>query len=582
MADIARAAIVIEAVASIEDVGSRIEDVFAKVGGHLGGAHAIFENLTCGLSSVSEELSGSKSDDASTALQDIAARLSSLAGSLPAETALLNTMRTCAAQASAMLKQVIGHIQMITVITRSSRIEAASLDSNRGDFLSFTKGASDLANSVQRLIAGCSKDQEKLSSALEMAFGRHLAFERRYGDQLVSVSADLISVYAEIGDRQARSVQLTESVKQNTRQIGAAVGASIVSLQAGDSARQRLEHSCHGLRKIAGTAVGLVPSAADNIDRLAPAAPFVCLLQAAQLRDTVSSFEADIDVIGRTLMALSNDAAGVVGQGRDLFSGRDNDVGESLARMRQKLAQANELIAACGAERKVVDASIADLEAMLVKFRGAMSDLGDAVIDIILIGMNAGLKAGHLGAQGRSFVVIANELKVTADRIASGARALEPVLNTLAQSADGLKMLRKEEGSLPLAELQRSIIGAIRDIEAGNGLLGGWMENLTRESLQFEALMVSANTMMSALKDKSAMLPGVARELEKISGGVRIPDSSEVGVTGELFDDLYVTYTMGIERTIHDELSRRLGFAGRSTGAASASDDVHSDDMVFF
>jgi hypothetical protein len=38
---------------------------------------------------------------------------------------------------------------MITVIARSSKIEAASLDGDRGGFLRFTQEASDLAKSVQ-------------------------------------------------------------------------------------------------------------------------------------------------------------------------------------------------------------------------------------------------------------------------------------------------------------------------------------------------------------------------------------------------------------------------------------------------
>lgn len=55
--------------------------------------------------------------------------------------------------------------------------------------------------------------------------------------------------------------------------------------------------------------------------------------------------------------------------------------------------------------------------------RAAMTELSGVVVDIILIGMNAGLKAGHLGMRGRTFVVIAGELKATADQI-SGAKTL--------------------------------------------------------------------------------------------------------------------------------------------------------------
>src|SRR5258708_30786126 len=81
-----------------------------------------------------------------------------------------------------------------------------------------------------------------------MALGRQLEFERHYRDQLLSVSADLISVYSDIKDRQAKSAQLAELAKASTIKMGDAVGGAIVSLQAGDSARQRLEPICRGLR----------------------------------------------------------------------------------------------------------------------------------------------------------------------------------------------------------------------------------------------------------------------------------------------------------------------------------------------
>src|SRR5258708_9404229 len=240
MANAVLADIATEAVTSIEDVGSRIEDVFARVGGHLGRAHTIFEELTRDLSSASRELSGSKIEGASIALQDIAGRLSGLAEALPAETSLLDSIGRSAGQTSTLLTHLVKHIQMITVIARSSRIEAASLDGNRSDFLSFTQEASDLANSVQVSIVACSKDQEHLADALEMALSRQLEFEKRYGDQLLSVSADLISVYSEIKDRQAKSAHLAELARASTMQIGDTVGGAIVSLQAGESRRHSL------------------------------------------------------------------------------------------------------------------------------------------------------------------------------------------------------------------------------------------------------------------------------------------------------------------------------------------------------
>ncbi|MEY9882986.1 hypothetical protein ABIA43_004520 [Bradyrhizobium sp. USDA 328] len=60
-----------EAIAAIEDVSSRIEDVFARVGHELGRGHLIFKELNQGLATLSSELSGAEIEGAATALQEI-------------------------------------------------------------------------------------------------------------------------------------------------------------------------------------------------------------------------------------------------------------------------------------------------------------------------------------------------------------------------------------------------------------------------------------------------------------------------------------------------------------------------------
>jgi hypothetical protein len=577
MTDGALADIAVGAATSIEEVGSRIEDVFAKVGGDLGQAHTIFEQLARDLGSASHELSGANIDGASVALQDIAGRLSGLAEVLPSESRLLGAIGSSAVQASALLRHLIKHIQMIRVIARSSRIEAAALDGNRGDFIGFTQEVSNLAHSAQILIVGCSKDQEQLSDALEVALSRQLEFEKRYRHQLVSVSDDLISVYSEIKDRQAKSAQLAELARASTIRMGATVGGAIVSLQAGDSARQRLEHICRGLRIASGAKVCIGPGSSDAIPY---AAPLICKLQAAQLRDVISEFEADISGIGHALMTLSVDSTKIVGHGRLLFGGRDDDMTSSLALMKQRLAQATVLISACGHAKKSVDASISILENMLGRFRTAIFTLDETIVDIILIGMNAALKAGRLGAQGRTLVVVADELKATTDHISGGAKLLRPVLEKMAQAADSLKGLRIEEDSLHVTDTENLIVGAIREIETGNGKLNQLTSRLMQESLQFEALTTGAQAMMSALSEKTAALPGIAVRLENIGQNIQDLSSDEARGVGDLFEEIYLQYTMEIEREIHLKHSDRFGIVHKT--AVSVPHRADCEEVLFF
>jgi hypothetical protein len=560
-----------DAVASIEDVSSRIEDVFARVGHQLGRGHIIFKELNLGLATLSRELSGAEIEGAATALQEIAARLNELAQALPAESALLATIGKSTAEASTLLKPLFKHVQMITIIARSARIEAASLDGDREGFLAFTQEAYDLGKAVLGSIEGSARDQQRLSDAVATASNRQREFEARYREQLVSGSAELASAYSGLRDQRSKSSHLADLAGTSTRKIAEAVGSSIVSLQAGDSTRQRLEHVSHGLRLVSGFAPSLVPEAVESDD----GARAICQLQAAQLKDAQREFGGDIGQIVRSLSAILHDAGSVVGHGRSLFGGEDGGSSSFLARIKQTLAQASTLIATCENAGRSVDDALAIVEDTLAKFREAIAGLAEATVDITLIGMNAGLKASHLGSRGSAFVVIANELKATADQVSAGAGRLRPVLDGIERSANDLKELRVQGDPTQLAKLEPQILQALREVEAGNDRLGKLMSRLVDEGAEFEGLMHSAQGLMSTLGEGSATLPAVAARLEAASAGVQRPKPQAHDAA--VLDELFARYTMERERDVHRQFLQGLGLASaaamRQVEVAETVDD---------
>lgn len=556
-----------DAIAAVEDVSSRIEDVFARVGHELGRGHIIFKELNQGLASLSGELSGAGIEGAAIALQEIAARLSELARALPAESALLAMIGKSTTEASALLKPLFKHIQMITIIARSARIEAASLDGEREGFLVFTQEAYDLGRSVQGSIEGCARDQQRLSEAVATAFGRQKDFESRYGDQLVAESAELGAAYSGLRDQRSKSSHLADLASGSTRKIAEAVGGAIISLQAGDSTRQRLEHICHGLRLSSVSAPSLIPGPIPTEDGVHA----MRQLQAAQLRDAQREFGGDIGQIIRALSAILNDAGSVVSHGRSLF-GDENGSSSFLTRIKQRLAQASALIATCEGAGRSVDEALAVVEDTLAKFRRAIAGLAEATVDITLIGMNAGLKASHLGSRGSAFVVIANELKATADQVSAGAGRLRPVLDCIERSANELRELRVQGDPTQLANLEPQILQALREVEAGNERLGKLMSRLVDEGAEFERLMNSAQGLMSSLGESSASLPAVAARLEIASAGTHRPQPQDEAVLG----DLFARCTMERERNVHRQFLQSLGLS--SIGAARRVEVIGSAD----
>lgn len=560
-----------EATAAIEDVSSRIEDVFARVGHELGRGHLIFKELNQGLATLSGELSGAEIEGAATALQEIAARLSELAQALPAESALLETIGKSTAEASSLLKPLFKHIQMITIIARSARIEAASLDSDREGFLAFTQEAYDLGRAAQRSIEGCARDQHHLSEAVATASDRQKEFESRYRAQLVSESAELGAAYSGLREQRSKSSHLADRASSSTRKIAEAVGSAIISLQAGDSTRQRLEHVSQGLGLASEPAPSLVPGPVPSDDGVGA----ICRLQAAQLRDAQREFGGDIGQIVGALTAILRDAGSVSGHGRTLFGGEEDGSSSFLTRIKQTLAHASTLIATCESAGRSVDEALAIVEDTLAKFRQAIAGLAEATIDITLIGMNAGLKASHLGSRGSAFVVIANELKATADQVSAGAGRLRPVLDAIERSANELRELRVQGDPTQLAKLEPQILQALREVEAGNERLGKLMSRLADEGAEFERLMNSAQGLMTTLGESSAALPAVATRLETASAGAQRlqPEVQDQAI----LDDLFARYTMERERDVHRDFLQTLGLvsiaATRRVEAVETADD---------
>ena len=566
-----------EAVASIEDVSLRIEDTFARTGDHLGRGHAIFKDLNDGLSALSRELSGAELEGVSAALQGIAGRLNGLAESLPAEVALLGSLGNCAKEASSFLQPLFKHIQLITIIARSARIEAASLDKNRESFLAFTEEAFELGKSVEGSIEGCARDQKLLSAAVETALNRQKDFEKLYRTQLLSTSTQLISCYSGMRDQQNESVRLADLAGTSTKKIAEAVGGAIVLLQSGDSARQRLEHVCRGLR-VAGDFAPTSVRDQMNSDEFGSRARLVCQLQIAQLKDAHREFDRDIGQIARSLTAIHGDAADAVNRGCSLYGGSDGDGSSFLDNMKQTLARASVLIATCEGAGKSVDDALSLVEDTLAKFRHAISGLSEMVVDIILIGMNASLKAGHLGSKGNAFVVIADELKATADQVSGGVARLKPVLDRIESSASDLRESRVEGDSTQLTELEPMILNALQDVETGNERLGRLMKRLVDTGAEFDGLMGSAQGLMAVLGDATATIPAVATRLEAANATrkqLSLTASDEMTL-----DDLLARYTMETERAVHREFLQRFGIV--SNAMNQLQDDGADDGVLLF
>jgi hypothetical protein len=566
--------VVAMAVTSIAGVSAGIEEAFAETGDRLSQGHRIFKDLEASLVVLAQELSGAGIESAARALQNIADRLNDVAMALPAEAALLGDIGEQAKQACAILKLLSGHIQMITIVARSARIEAASFDGERQSFLDFTREAFELGQAAQRSVEASARDGIQLAKAVEVALARQTEFESLHRSELLSVATGLVSARSELKAQQVNGAKLTETSATAASRIAAAIAEAVMALQSGDATRQRLEHISQGLGRMPQPVPSLVPAAPGAI---APAAWPVGQLQAEQLNDTKRAFDQDLARTVSALGAIMCDVGGLVAQSRAIYGGENDDASSFLTVVKQRLSQASNLIAACEQSGVLVDDALSVVTETVGRFREAISGLGDAVGDIILIGMNASLRAARAGAKGNAFVVIANELKAAADQMSAGAHRLRPVLDRIETLVGKLRERRAQGDTAELARLEPAVLNALQEVEAGNEQLVGLMTRLARESAAFDELLGRARDRMIALDQASAALPSLAAAIAAQNAAPEQPLLSAADES--LLAELFTRYTMEREREVHREVFRRFGVASDACVMPAADED---DGVLLF
>src|SRR6185312_626279 len=158
-----------------------------------------------------------------------------------------------------------------------------------------------------------------------------------------------------------------------------------------------------------------------------------------------------------------------------------------------------------------------------------------------------------------------------------GVGRLTPILETIKEAAKDIKELRVQSDPAQLVKLEPAILGALREIEAGNGRLSKLIGRLVEEGTEFEQLIKSAQDLMSELGKGAETLPGVARLLGSSKAASVVPgEDDEAALNG-----IFARYTMERERVVHREFLRRLGLAPEAPAAAPGPADADDEVLLF-
>lgn len=539
-----------------------VEGAFLEAGDALGRGLAIFEQLGTGLSSLSGELDEGAMEAATVSIGRVADELVALSGHLPRDSATLADLHACSKGVSSRLDRLIESMRMMTVLTRSARIEAVIFDTKGAEFVDFTQEIGQLMRHVQAKVETCSREHAKLIDILGVAARAQETLDRDYRSKLLDMAGDLQATFATIQDRRRRGAGAARDLVVRSAEIASAVRTAIMSLQSGDSTRQRLEHVHQGIE------LAMTPPVTSHEEAEAVRA-LMYRLQAAQLRDAVVSFEDDVGAIDGSLKRLVLDARDLVATGHAIY-GDDGSDKSFLHTFGEGLSKAAIVIHRCAAARGTVGSILASMRDLIRDLHATISDLNGVIMDVVLIGMNAGLKAGRLGLEGRSLVVIAQELKNTAGVIASEAEGLLPVFESLQTLSRRLDVPDGEAGQDGDHDINTDVAGILGTLKAGGARLAALLASLNQAGRVFEGELVRARRDFARVLETRCALEYAAADLDArdLAAGSNVEDASRV-VDGIMIP----RYTMARERDIHAEV---LGIREERHGPAPA----HADELA--
>ncbi|WP_194483074.1 hypothetical protein [Alsobacter metallidurans] len=503
-----------------------IEDRFLAVGSALDEALAIVGSLTGRVAAIPAEINSESMMQASETLWRIASEMSAVCDALPVERAALDGVKASLDRMHAPLDRLVTSIRTLAILARSSRIEAAYLSNNRYNFVEFADEIVQLAAGAQGGVNAHARSYAAISRQVAEARDSQRRFEAERGQDLRNSVLELQAAFDAIETRQHDAVRVSARVAENSARIGDVVGDVIMSLQAGDSTRQRLEHIERGLS-----------APAEDEAELAA----TCALQGAQLAHALVDFDSAVTTTRASLASIGSDADAIVALGRSLIN---SDSAETLhERLSAKLSAVRALILECETARLGVDSVMRTLSGALAEFRDRMETLNAISFSITTVGMNAAIKSARLGGEGRALAVISQDLRHYAGQIVGDTRELMDVFQAVLDCSMQLESARSRQDSSRLGQAETDIAAMMETLGRNEATLMAALRLFADGGSRLEQVLGEADHAFAALEDDMAPVQHAAATLAVQGRGAR---PVAVAASGR--------YTMESERRIHQSL----------------------------
>ncbi len=541
------------------------EPVFLEVGGALAATVTGLQGIAGDFAELSAQIEGEDAVAAVAGIERAIARVAELSGDGGGGSAGLAALAGDADQLTRRLEVLRGVAGEVGVLAMNAKIQASQLTTGAADFTVFTAEMSRLAALAQGTIDRAAAKVVGLSQVIRQAHADESRFARTSRSELDALGRRLAEGGAELAARRRAAAAAAEQVRVRSAQEAGRVAQAIEHLQINDIASQRIDHVRQALLALDGV---LAEDGAAGCDGQALAAA-VCRLQQVQLDRTAQDYVGQMENLTANLRGMAADARAILDEARAAFSdgggGRVSFAGRLEADIGRAIALLDEFIAAQARVAEVTDA----VHAGVAEIVGELSAVTSIDADMQVMGLNATLKCGRLGGEGRALGVIAHELRACSRRTEDNARNLDILLDRITGAGAGLHDREAGEGHRRLADLRAAMQESLARLNALADLLDAALGRLDGGGVQAIRRLEDMAGGIRVHHDVAATLGRVSARLAELgrAGGAEAAD--DVTLRERLNELLSKHYTMASERLVHQLVADdQAAVAGHEPAAA--------------
>ncbi|SNX74890.1 hypothetical protein SAMN05878503_12730 [Cereibacter ovatus] len=456
----------------------------------------------------------------------------------------------------AAMRQVI---RTMSIVALNARVTVASLTEQNTGLDVFTTAATSQVLEASGIIGQISETVEVLGHRIQVAAAEAQSLShllgRNLGQTLAGLRLDMAAFEIEL----ARTTTEGSVLVRHGDDFRRAITTAVLSLQIGDTTRQRLEHIAAFLEPSAGV-----------LDVDPAAARIILALAAGQLRDAHERHAAAI-VTARCALRDSGQETAEIGRisARIATAPRHN--------LKHHLQRLRELLCDCrSAQGRLVDVAEGLSEGLnnLLQILGRMTGVEERMG---MIGLNAVIACVQLGDEALALREISLQLRELAATSADRLRQINEGLSDMANEAGKTTADLSGNFRIDLDQLTQAgerVFNCLSRIETGIQTTGATIERERRMAERDVAAGVSA---LDGHSSAFADLAGLTPELEFWSSLLSERDAGPE--TPQTMAGIRNGYTMAAERLVHDTILRDLLPQAVETEPAEMPPAADDDDL---